>query len=295
MSAAPRRVGILLGERSNPFWSKMKSQFEVAAERFNIEVVQFQAEIDNDPAAQAAELDRMLDLGFAALIVNPIHGRCLAPGIARAASRGLPVFDVGAKTDGEAVRGWPNYVPVRTVDFYRQGVLGGGFIRERLADRPHWKAAIIEGRPGSAQSRGRSSGAAEALSLDGPDRVAGRVPAYFDRERAAEQAERLLTRWSDINAIFCANDLMALGAADAAAALGRAGLIIVGVDLIPEAAAAIEQGRLAASVAFAPADVARVVLAAVDRYWAGAPLEQGFPVASRVAHKMNLSEFAPFA
>ena len=292
MTVESTRLGVLLGERSNSFWEGMKLRFESLSPEYGYQVEQFQADIDGHPEIQAALLDRMMDQGFDGIIINPIDGRCLVEGIARAAEKGLPVFDVGGKTDWEVVKDLPNYIPVPTVDFYEQGVLGARFIADLLADRPNWKAAIVEGRPGSAQSSGRSSGAADVLSAGRPDRLIYRTPAYFDRTIAAERTELLLNRWGDLDALFCANDAMALGAMDAVRKTGRDGLIIVGVDLVPEAAEAIAQGSLTASVFFSPADVVRAVLNAVSRHFAGQPQEKGFPVKSRVAHQGNINEFS---
>ena len=292
MTIKPIRVGVLLGDRSNPFWERIKVHFSARAEGFGFSLSFFQAEIEHDPEAQAAELDGMLDQDFAAIIVNPIQKGCLAPGMARAADFELPIFDVGTKTDWSLVKDLPNYVPTPTVNFHEQGLLGGRYIAEKLSGRRDWKAAIIEGRPDSAQSMGRSAGAAEALTAGGPDRLAHREPAYYDRAQAAELTRRILTGPSGVEAIFCVNDLMALGAADAAESLGRDDLVIVGVDLIPEAAAAIASGRITASVAFSPADVAEAVLSAVNRWLSGQPLQKGFPVPSRVVDIVNLDQYS---
>jgi D-allose transport system substrate-binding protein len=62
-----------------------------------------------------------------------------------------------------------------------------------------------------------------------------------------------LTRTPDLNIVFAANDMMALGAVEAIRAAGKTNqLMVVGVDGVPEARKAILAGRMTASVAQLP-------------------------------------------
>jgi ABC-type sugar transport system substrate-binding protein len=238
------------------------------------------------------------------------------PGILAAAAAGLPVFDVGGKTDADAVAAaGPLYVPVPTVDFWEQGRMAGRYLVDRLRARsaavgcgePARTVAIIEGRPGSKQSIGRSGGAAETLAVSTWIEIVARVPAYFDRERARTVAEVILRDHPGIDAIFCANDLMALGVVEAVDAAGgvapvlpaaaRSGAaavvagssasiarrpLIVGVDGTEEAKAAVTLGAMDATVAFSPADVAAVILGAVRAVLDGGEAPRGRTVPSRL-------------
>jgi ABC-type sugar transport system substrate-binding protein len=86
---------------------------------------------------------------------------------------------------------------------------------------------------------------------------------------------------------------MALGVADTVQTYaGRPGIMIVGVDLTPESRKAIRRDLIAASVAFSPVSVARVVLGAVDRIMAGKELEKGFAVASTLVSRENVDSYA---
>ena len=63
----------------------------------------------------------------------------------------------------------------------------------------------------------------------------------------------MLQAHQDIDAVFATNDLMALGAVEAIAAAGRTGTIkVVGFDAIDDARKAIQEGRMAGSVAQSP-------------------------------------------
>ncbi|HUJ69802.1 MAG TPA: substrate-binding domain-containing protein [Syntrophorhabdales bacterium] len=288
------RVAVLLGDRSNPFWTEMGKEYHLLAQETGMEVELFWAHPEKDREAQLNKLFEILALSFDSVVVNPISNKNLVPGIMKAASEGIPILDVGAKTDQESVKeAGPTYHPVLTVDFFQQGFIGGSYICQRLSDSGGGKVAIIEGRPDSAQSMGRSAGAARAFATTPAVHLVYREHADFDRSKAAVVSRTILEKEPDMKAFFCANDVMALGVADIVQAhTGQPGIIIVGVDLTPESREAIRRGFIAASVAFSPAIVARVVLGAVERTMAGKELEKGFAVASTLVSRENVDSYA---
>jgi sugar/nucleoside kinase (ribokinase family)/ABC-type sugar transport system substrate-binding protein len=284
------RIGILLGNRSNSFWTGMKRQYELFASEIAVEVEHFWAFPEGDGDAQLKEFIKMQNLGYDVLIINPIFKRNLVSGIIRAASRGIPLLDVGAKTDQGSVKdAKPFYTPVRTVNFHQQGEIGATYIAQRLRALGGGKVIIIEGRGESAQSIGRSQGAADVFAKEPLIQCLGREPADFDREKARMIALNVMNREAGIMAFFCVNDLMALGVADATRVLDKKSqTIIVGVDLIDEARDAIRSGLMDASVAFSPAAVARVVLRDALRVLKGEKIPEEFSVPSVLINRENL-------
>ena len=284
------RIGILLGDQSNPFWTEMHSQYERFAIEFGVEVEHFWASPEKSFDAQLTTLMDMQSSGYDVIVVNPISNRNLVPGIFNAASRGVYILDVGAKTDQESVKdAKPYYTPVKTVNFYQQGVLGATYIAQRLQSLDGGKVVIIEGRKESAQSIGRSQGAADVFVKEPLIQCVNREPADFDREKAKIVALKVMNCERGIKGFFCANDLMALGVADATKVLDKKSeTIIVGVDLIDEAREAIRSGSMDASVAFSPAIVARVVLRDALRVLKGERIPDQFSVPSVLINRENL-------
>mgnify|MGYP000138545147 CR=1 FL=1 len=84
-------------------------------------------------------------------------------------------------------------------------------------------------------------------------KIVAELPANSERALGQQVMEDILTRYPNVKGVFAANDLMALGAAEAVKARGKTGqVLIVGFDAIPEAAQAILRGEMAASVAQNP-------------------------------------------
>jgi len=278
-----------MGDKLNPFWTGMERDYGRLAPGLGLAVECFYPSPTGDPAAQAAELARLGAKGYPAVIVNPLDSANLAGEIVDLAGRGVKVLDVGSKTDRSLVAAaGAGYVPVKTVDFQEQGRLGGGFLASWLG--PGSRAALIGGRPTAAQSLGRCAGARKELEA-GEVVIAAESFAGFDLARAREEAAVLLDHDPRLAGLFCANDLMALGALRAAEEAGRPDLTVVGVDLIPQAARAIAQGRLAASVAFSREEVAGQVLRAALTALAGEAWPDEYCVASRLVTRENVGDY----
>jgi hypothetical protein len=66
----------------------------------------------------------------------------------------------------------------------------------------------------------------------------------------------VLQRNPNVKAIYCANDTMAMGVAQAVANAGKTGkVLVVGTDGIPEARKMVEAGQMTATIAQNPADI----------------------------------------
>ncbi len=120
------------------------------------------------------------------------------------------------------------------------GVGGGRMVADALLDAGHGRLAFISGEEGSSTSRDREKGFRDRLRERGQDlskRVNGKEYTY---EAGFSAARELLETKKPPDAVFCANDLIAMGALDFAR--GQMGikvpeeLSIVGFDDIPMAA-----------------------------------------------------------
>ncbi|VFT71574.1 D-allose transporter subunit [Escherichia coli] len=118
------------------------------------------------------------------------------------------------------------------------------------------EVAIIEGKAGNASGEARRNGATEAFKKASQIKLVASQPADWDRIKALDVATNVLQRNPNIKAIYCANDTMAMGVAQAVANAGKTGkVLVVGTDGIPEARKMVEAGQMTATVAQNPADI----------------------------------------
>jgi len=97
---------------------------------------------------------------------------------------------------------------------------GGRIMAAHLRDRGYGRIGVIGTHLESLAARTRVEAfLAEAGDRSGPDLL--EEAADYSFEAGGEALRRLLTRRSDLDAVFAASDLLAAGALDAAHALGR--------------------------------------------------------------------------
>ena len=280
------RIAVLLGDHSNPFWDEMEKEYADLASAYDMNITAWYAEPEKKMEAQADCFVSLLREDYQGIIINPISNTNLVDGIHEAQHLGVPVFDVGAKTDQTLVPSAPEscYYPVKTVDFHQQGKQGGACLVEHLGPTGG-TVVVMPGRINSAQSIGRSAGAVEVLEKS-PNFSVISEPANFDRIKAGDIAEELWKSKKDIAGFFCANDEMALGVADRIIQIDpERHPAIVGVDGVTEAVYRVASGDLLATVYFSAQEVGHVILGKVRSVFSGVPTEGEPGVVSRVIRR----------
>ncbi len=122
---------------------------------------------------------------------------------------------------------------------YCDSVGGGRIVADALLDAGHQRLAFIAGEKDTSTSRDREKGFTECIQERGSKVFLRERGGDYTYEAGYSAAERLLKRKKRPDAIFCANDLLAMGAMDYAR--GQLGirvpqeLSIIGFDDIPMA------------------------------------------------------------
>ena len=110
------------------------------------------------------------------------------------------------------------------------------------------KAAIIGGIVGAGNSQLRIQGATRAFEENPAIRMVAMESADWQIEQGHDAARRILLKHPDLGILFCANDMMALGAIQYLHESGRKNVSVIGYDALTEARAAIAAGTMVASV-----------------------------------------------
>lgn len=105
----------------------------------------------------------------------------------------------------------------------------------------------IDGVPGAITAQDRKRGMERALKEHPDVQLVASQPGNYRRLPAVQVFENLMQRFPQIDGVFAANDDMAVGVVEAASAAGRA-VKVVGIDCIPDALAAIKEGRMLGSM-----------------------------------------------
>ena len=263
-SGAPR-VAFVMKTLNHPFFLDMQRGAQEAADRAGVQLVVQAAEREIDVEKQMQIIENLLQTDIKVLIVTPSGSREIASAIAKANRAGVPVIVVDTRVDPKAAA--DNNLKIASFigsDNYEGGRLAG----EHLASSTGGKArvAVLEGIPGHETGDSRLRGFRDALQKHPGMTIVASQPANWERDQGFTVFQNMLQAHPDIDALFAANDLMALGAVEAIAASGRSGRIrVVGFDALDDARSAIEAGRMEASMAQSPRDMGRLAVEGAAR------------------------------
>lgn len=243
------KVGAVVISLTNPFWVNMKNFYEAAGEELGVDIDVQTGTTEGDTASQLDVLMTMADMGYDVIIVSPIDGTNLIPGIVKCNENGVKVINLGPGVDVAALEDAGGYLDATiTVAFTEQGETVANDMISRLPDGG--QVAIIAGLAGAGQSEGRTSGAKEVLeAAEGIELVAVQN-CDWDATLAYDATKALITEYPDLKGIFCCNDTMALAAVEALAAEGKEGVLVYGVDFTDDARAAITEGTMTGSMSY---------------------------------------------
>jgi ribose transport system substrate-binding protein len=246
------RIGFVPKSLNQEFWVNTKKGAEAGGRSAGAEVITQAAGSDLEIAEQIDIVENLLVQEIDALVIAPSSSDLLKPVLERAADE-IPVVLV----DSDIV-GWKpktSYVGTQNVEGGRKA---GRYIAEQLDDGA--TLAVIAGIPGSAVGIERVDGLKQGLEEGGGGvKIVKEIPGNFDREQSVGAMEDILQTNSDVDAVFCANDQMALGAIESIAARNKTDdIMLVGFDGALEATQKILAGEMQATVAQDPYGMGKI-------------------------------------
>ena len=142
------------------------------------------------------------------------------------------------------------YVAHSTVDGVAQGYNIAKAMFKEFKTPGKGKILALQGQLGNDSAVERYQGLKNALAETPDVTLLDTQVADWNPQKALTIVETWLSKYTDIDGIWCANDGMALGTLQALKAKGLNGKVkVVGVDGVPEAIEAIEAGDMVCTVA----------------------------------------------
>ena len=278
------RVGVVLKGLDNPFFVAMYEGARGEVGRRHV-VADFRAATDVDDArGQAARTRTLVQRGnHDCYVLNPISGTNLIPGF-RGVKR--PVVNVDSPIDRVAARRAGMRIDTYIgTDDAAAGELAATGMASALGGRG--EVALVGGYAvGSTLRLGGFTRGVVGTQI----RIVARANAGYDRARAQLAARRILRQHPRIAGFFAANDVMALGIADAVQAAGKRGAVqVIGMDAIPAALDAVRAGVLTGTVAQYPYVMGRMAIEACIAAARGAKLPPRVNTPIVLVTKKNLA------
>lgn len=251
-------VALVVKTLNHPFFIDMQRGAEEAAKAAGVELIVQAAEREIDVERQMQIIENLIQRKVSVLVVAPSGSREIVPVVVKANQAGIPVLVVDTRVDATALKAAGG----KTASFigsdnYEGGKLAGEFMLKKMGGKA--RIAVLEGIPGHETGDARLSGFRDAIKGSAGMEIVASQPANWERDQGYNVFQNIMQAHPGVDALFAANDLMALGALEAIAAAGKTGKItVVGFDALDEARAAVKQGTMAGTVAQDPAQMGRV-------------------------------------
>lgn len=194
-------IGLVVGRITNPFYPELLDVIGRMVEERGLRLILWDASYgDGERAALDALEQRLVDGLLFTTVVSP------APAVEAAIAGGAPIVLLNRDLDG---------TEVDVVD--ADGISGARTVARYLAAHGRRRVAIVGGQHGASTARERESGFLAGAATFGLELPASRrIPGDFSHAAGSAALDRLIADGELPDAVFCVNDLSALGVIDAA-------------------------------------------------------------------------------
>ncbi|WP_205474024.1 sugar ABC transporter substrate-binding protein [Nocardioides sp. SYSU D00038] len=232
---------------SNPYEASWLDGGDEFAE--SVGLTQERLTYDGDSTRQQEQISQLLAGDTECLVMNILpNGDSDTP----------PIVEGAEEAGAFLVTQWNKPADMNVTDYDQwlshityNGVESGKQIGDALAEAIGGSGGIValQGILDTGAAKDRFAGLEESLAANPDVKLLDDQTANFSRAEALDVTKTLLTKHGDeLKGIWAANDDMALGALEALQQAGRDDVAVVGIDAVPDALTAIQDGTMTATV-----------------------------------------------
>ncbi len=280
------KIGAVLPTFNHPFFLAQKEGMEAKAKELGLELDVRDGQ--DDDAKQIGQVETLINLGCAGLILCPRDEEALIPAVEAANRANIPILALNRRTNGGEVVGYVG------ADDSEGGVLQGQEL-VRMLGPEGGKIIYLEGTEGSSPQRNRAAGLMAVLDKHPEITIADRRFAGFQEDKAKSVMTDLVRRFQpgEIQAVVAQSDEMALPAAEVARSEGWNDVVVLGFDGGKTAFDAVRDGRLRATILQDPREQGAKAVETLAAKLKGETVDQEVVTPLRLITKANVDEFQP--
>ncbi|HLJ03873.1 MAG TPA: sugar ABC transporter substrate-binding protein [Solirubrobacteraceae bacterium] len=245
------KLGVSLTFNNTDFWSAYISYEQQFAKQYGAQLIGPLVN-NNNPGQQITDIHTLINEGATALIVNPADSAAIAPALAYAQSKNIPVVSVDVA---------PSHGHVSMIVRANNQLYGQEACKYIASKAKSGTAAVLEGDLTSLNGSDRSSAFINCMKQTDPGVKVVAYATKWDTPTATTDAQDALHTYADLKAIYVEWSGPVPGILKAEASTGRSApvgspnhVILVSDDGVPFEMKDIQQGTFDATVS-QPADL----------------------------------------
>jgi ribose transport system substrate-binding protein len=245
--AEKKTIALVMKTLTNPFFIEMERGARRAEKEFGLHLLVKTAAQETSIQQQIGIVEDLIHAKVDAIVIAPGDSVELIPVLKQAQDAGIVVINIDNRLD-------PKYseisglvaVPFISVDNQQAAYLSAKTLTSRL-NQPT-AVAILEGIREAGNAEDRKNGALKAFQEQPLATLVAMETAHWKIDEGFEVTQQILEQHPEVGAIFCANDMMALGAIQYLQSAGRHDVLVAAYDALEQAKDAIRAGNLVATV-----------------------------------------------
>lgn len=285
--AAKQKIAVVISTLNNPWFVVLGESAKARANELGYDATIFDSQ--NDTAKEAAHFENLIAGGYKAVLFNPTDADGSVANVLKAKKAGVPVFCIDREINST------NAATAQMLsDNYSGCVALGQYFVKQVGKEG--KYAELLGLVGDNNTWNRSKGFHSVVDRYPGLKMVAQQTAEFDRAKALEVTESILQKNPDINAVFCGNDAMAMGAYQALVSAGKADKVkVFGFDGADDVVKLIAEKKIAATGMQFPKVMAQKAAEYADEYIKGKrDFQQKVPVKVDLVTPDNVSKYGDY-
>lgn len=284
---AKTKIAVVISTLNNPWFVVLAESAKARAMELGYEATVFDSQ--NDTAKEASHFENLITSGYKAVLFNPTDADGSVANVLKAKKAGVPVFCIDREINSTNAA-----TSQMLSDNYSGCVALGQYFVKTVGKEG--KYAELLGLVGDNNTWNRSKGFHSVVDRYPGMKMVAQQTAEFDRAKALEVMESILQKNPDVNAVFCGNDAMAMGAYQALVSAGKADKIkVFGFDGADDVVKLIAEKKIAATGMQFPKVMAQKAAEYADQYIKGKrDFPQKVPVKVDLVTPDNVSKYGDY-
>lgn len=279
------KIAVIPKGTTHEFWKSIRAGAVKAGQELDVEILWKGPQKEDDRSQQITVVEDVISRGVDGIVLAPLDDRALCAPVREAVRENIPVLIIDSDLQGE------DFISFVATDNYQGGVLAAKRLGELLSGQG--KIFLIRYMEGSASTTQREEGFLEKIKREFPgisllvqDQHTGPTT-----ESAYQLAENLLSRFPEVNGIFCPNESSTFGTLRAVQESGLAGKVIfVGFDSSPKLIQGLREGHLHGLVLQNPMKMGYLGVKMMVSHLRGQEVEKRVDTGVYLAHKENMDD-----
>jgi len=242
------KIALVMKTLTNPFFVAMEKGARRAAQELGVTLIVKTAARETSATQQISIVDKLIRDGEAqAIIIAPADSVGLIPSLKKARDKGIFVINIDNQLDAAfSAKAGLTDVPFISIDNHKSAYLSAAFISQQV--KAPAEAAILEGIREAKNANERKDGATQAFAENAQIKLVAAETAHWQIDEGRDVTKQIFDQHPKVSLLFCANDMMALGAIEYLQETNRHDVKVAAFDGIDDARAAIKDGWLAVTI-----------------------------------------------